>query len=95
MKKNEKQLLKYFFVIGITEEERKKIIEDKKNNNKLSSIPTLISCYSVEGETKLFSLIKENLNGDNQDLENNIFPMKTDYLDIITNDDYERSKWMA
>lgn len=89
MKKNEKLLLKYFFVIGINEEERKIIIENKKNNTKFSSTPTIISSYSVEGESKLFSLIKENLNGDNKDLENNIFPMKTDYLDIIANDDYE------
>ena len=89
MKKNEKLLLKYFFVIGITEEERKKIKENKKNNTKFSSNPTIISSYSIEGESKLFSLIKENLNGDNKDLENNIFPMKTDYLDIMANDDYE------
>jgi len=92
MKKNEKPLLKYFFVLGITEEERKKIIENKKNNIKYSSNPAIISSYSVEGESNLFSLIKENLNGNNKDLENNIFPMKTDYLDIIANDDYEEEQ---
>ena len=91
MKKNDNLLLNYFFVVGITEEAHQQILEEKKNKMKISSSPEILSSYSAEGETPIFTSIKDNLNTNN-DLRNNIFPMKTDYLDILLNNDYEEEK---
>ena len=91
MKKNDNLLINYFFVVGTTEEARQQILEEKINKMKICSSPEILSSYSAEGETPIFASIKENLNK-NDDLRNNIFPMKSDYLDILLNNDYEEEK---
>lgn len=85
MKKDENPLLKYFFEL--------KVLSQEENISKnIPAISTeIIRTYSIEGVTSLFNLIKTNLN-ENNDLKNNIFPMKTDYLDYITNKDYDEEK---
>ena len=47
-----------------------------------------MSSYSIEKETQLFLSIKENLETNN-DLINNIFPMKSNYLDKVIKPDFE------
>ena len=87
MKSDDKLLLDYFFILGLTNENREKIMQDKLNNQPLYSSPEILSSYSIE-EDQLFTFIKNNLSK-NDDLRNNIFPMKTDYLDIIINPGFE------
>ena len=45
----------------------------------------------MEGDTSLFTLIKNSLN-ENEDLKNNIFPMKSDYLEYIIREDYDEKQ---
>ena len=93
MKKNEKSLLKYFFILGINDEERHQILENKDDKIPSYSFPEIISSYSIEGESKLFTSLKHNLTKDkNIDLKNNIFPMKTDYLNDIIEKDLDEEK---
>ena len=86
MKGEDKILIKYIFIVGISNENRKKLYQNVNNTSFLS--PEILSSYSIENETQLFLTIKENLNTNN-DLRNNIFPMKSDYLDKVINPDLE------
>ena len=85
MKKDDNPLLKYYFQL--------KVVNQEENISK--NIPAfsteIIRFYSLEGVTSLFNLVKTNLN-ENNDLKNNIFPMKTDYLDYVTSKDYDEEK---
>lgn len=85
MKKDDNPLLKYYFQL--------KVVNQEENISK--NIPAfsteIIRSYSLEGVTSLFNLVKTNLN-ENNDLQNNIFPMKTDYLDYVTSKDYDEEK---
>ena len=89
MKQKDNLLLKYFFILGITSENRRNIL----NNNLLYCSPDVLSFYSNEKETPEFLMVKELLENNNksQILRNNIFPMKTDYLENITNPDFEEN----
>ena len=95
MIKSDNSLLKYFFLLGLSEKIKEKILQDIKNKIPNNYIPEVLTYYSNEGINSLFDSIKKNL-GKNEnndyDLLNNIFPMKSDYLDIITSDDYDEVK---
>ena len=95
MIKSDTSLLKYFFLLGLSEKIKEKILQDIKNKIPNNYIPEVLTYYSNEGINSLFDSIKKNL-GKNEnndyDLLNNIFPMKSDYLDIITSDDYDEVK---
>ena len=95
MIKNDNSLIKYFFLLGLSEKTKEQILEDINNNESNSYIPEVLSYYSNEGINSMFDSIKKNL-GKNEskdyDLLNNIFPMKSDYLDIITSDEYDEVK---
>ena len=95
MRREDKNLIKYIFILGITNENKQKIFQNELNNYSFLS-PEILSCYSIENETQLFLSIKKNIdiNKDpkekpNNDLRNNIFPMKSDYLDKIIDPDFE------
>ena len=49
-----------------------------------------MSSYSLEGKTSIFELIKNNIDK-NDELKNNLFPMKSDYLDFILSEDYDEA----
>ena len=91
MKKKDNLLLKSFFIIGVSDENRQKIMENKLKNDPIYAPPEILSSFSLEEETPLFTSIKDNLTNNN-DLRNNIFPMKTDYLDIIISPDFDEEK---
>ena len=95
MIKNDNSLIKYLFLLGLSEKTKEQILEDINNNESNSYIPEVQSYYSNEGINSMFDSIKKNL-GKNEskdyDLLNNIFPMKSDYLDIITSDEYDEVK---
>ena len=95
MIKNDNSLIKYLFLLGLSEKTKEQILEDINNNESNSYIPEVLSYYSNEGINSMFDSIKKNL-GKNEskdyDLLNNIFPMKSDYLDIITSDEYDEVK---
>ena len=75
-------LLKYFFLYGITDRVKNKLkTSELKPNNDIS--PILLSSYSAEGETDLFKFIKKLINEDIY-LKHNIFPKKATFLsDVI------------
>ena len=87
MRREDKNLIKYIFILGITNDNRQKIILNGANNCSFLS-PEILSSYSIEKETQLFLSIKENLETNN-DLINNIFPMKSNYLDKVIKPDFE------
>ena len=88
MIKNDKSLLKYIFLIGLSDESIEEILKNKNKNISFNCLPKILSYYSYEGLNSLFKSIQENFET-NFDLMNNIFPMKSDYLDIITNGDFD------
>ena len=78
MSDKENHLLKYFFIYGISEEVKNDLRTNGFNeNNKIK--PTILSSYSAEGKTEIFEALKNRLNED-YFLQNNIFPIKEDYL---------------
>ena len=95
MIENQNSLVKYLFLFGLSDKSIEQLLTDKKNNNFTSNyIPEILSFYSSDGINSKFNMIKEKFNPNNEnysDLMNNIFPMKTDYLDIITSDDYDEA----
>ena len=91
MIKNDHSLIKYFFLMGLSDINREEIIKNKYNKLPYNYLPKVLSYYSCQGINALFKSIKENLET-NLDLINNIFPMKSDYLDIIISDDYNEKK---
>ena len=91
MIKKEKSLLKYIFLVGLSDKIKEDILENFNESFPFNDLPKVLSYYSSEGINSIFNSIKENLEI-NLDLLNNIFPMKTDYLDIIINDDYDEKK---
>ena len=91
MIKNDKSLLKYIFLIGLSDESIEEILENKNKNISFHCLPKILSYYSYEGLNSLFKSIQENFET-NFDLMNNIFPMKSDYLDIITNGDFDETE---
>ena len=91
MNKNDNSLLKYFFIIGIKDEICQEIIDNKLKTLPEKTSPQILSSYSLEGDTSLFTLIKNSLN-ENEDLKNNIFPMKSDYLEYIIREDYDEKQ---
>ena len=94
MIENQNSLLKYLFLFGFSDKSIEQILINKKNNLVSDYIPELLSFYSNEGINSKFNMIKEKFNPNNDnycDLMNNIFPMKTDYLDIITSIDYDEA----
>ena len=92
MIKNDKSLIKYLFLMGLPDISKEEYIKNKNNNTGNNIyLPKVLSFYSNEGINSLFNSLKENLET-NFDLMNNIFPMKSDYLDIIINDDYDEKK---
>ena len=91
MIKKEKSLLKYIFLVGLSDKIKEDILENFNESFPFNDLPKVLSYYSSEGINSIFNSIKENLET-NLDLLNNIFPMKTDYLDIIINDDYDEKK---
>ena len=62
-----------------------------KHDISFHCLPKILSYYSYEGLNSLFKSIQENFET-NFDLMNNIFPMKSDYLDIITNGDFDETE---
>ena len=88
MNKKDKSLLNYFFLLGLSDKYIEQIKLDDESNIQENQLPKVLSFYSNEGNTNLFKSIKENLES-NIDLLNNIFPMKSDYLDIISSDEYD------
>ena len=88
MNKKDKSLLNYFFLLGLSDKYIEQIKLDDESNIQMNQLPKVLSFYSNEGNTNLFKSIKENLES-NIDLLNNIFPMKSDYLDIISSDEYD------
>ena len=91
MIKKEKSLLKYIFLVGLSDKIKEDILENFNESFPFNDLPKVLSYYSSEGINSIFNSIKENLEI-NLDLLNNIFPMKTDYLEIIMNDDYDEKK---
>ena len=91
MIKKEKSLLKYIFLVGLSDKIKEDILENFNESFPFDYLPKVLSYYSSEGINSIFNSIKENLET-NLDLLNNIFPMKTDYLEIIMNDDYDEKK---
>ena len=91
MIKKEKSLLKYIFLVGLSDKIKEDILENFNESFPFDYLPKVLSYYSGEGINSIFNSIKENLET-NLDLLNNIFPMKTDYLEIIMNDDYDEKK---
>ena len=91
MIKKEKSLLKYIFLVGLSDKIKEDILENFNESFPFNDLPKVLSYYSSEGINSIFNSIKENLET-NLDLLNNIFPMKTDYLEIIMNDDYDEKK---
>ena len=87
MRIKDKNLIKNIFIFGITNENRQKIIQNESNISSFLN-PDILSSYSIESETQIFLSIKENLKI-NDDLRNNIFPMKSDYLEKVINPDFE------
>ena len=95
MIKNDNSLLKYLFLLGLPEKTKVQILEDINNNISNSYLPEVLSYYSNEGINSMFESIKKNFGKNDSkdyDLLNNIFPMKSDYLDIITSDEYDEVK---
>ena len=88
MNKKDKSLLNYFFLLGLSDKYIEQIKLYDESNIQMNQLPKVLSFYSNEGNTNLFKSIKENLES-NIDLLNNIFPMKSDYLDIISSDEYD------
>ena len=91
MIKKEKSLLKYIFLVGLSDKIKEDILENFNESFPSNDLPKVLSYYYSEGINSIFNSIKENLET-NLDLLNNIFPMKTDYLEIIMNDDYDEKK---
>ena len=96
MNQNDNLLLKHFFILGITEENRENILKYKLTNNQLNASPDILSFYSIGKETQEFESIKNLLeNSEDKDqnnyLKNNIFPIKSDYLENILNPDFEEN----
>ena len=91
MNKNENSLLQYFFIIGAGNESRQNLKNNKYIKEKPYITPEILSFYSIDGYTSLFNSIKNNLET-NDDLRNNIFPMKADYLDLLLDPDFDESK---
>ena len=61
MIKNDKSLLKYIFLIGLSGESKEEILENKNKNIPFHCSPKILSYYSYEGQNALFKSIKENL----------------------------------
>ena len=91
MDKNENALLKHFFSFGIDPETQKEIIEKKLKILPDKVFPKILFSYSLEGEEGIFSLIKKDLETEDN-LIHYIFPMKTDYLNELKTDDYDERK---
>ena len=91
MIKEEKSFLKYIFLVGLSDELKENILENFNESFSLNYLPKVLSYYSSEGINSVFNAVKENLET-NLDLLNNIFPMKTDYLDYIINEEYDEKK---
>ena len=92
MIENQNSLVKYLFLFGLSDKSIEQLLTGEKNNLTSNYIPEILSFYSSEGINSKFNMIKEKFNPKNEnytDLMNNIFPMKSDYLDIITSDDYD------
>ena len=90
MNKNENSLVQYFFIMGAGDESRQ-LLKNNKDNNIPYIPPEILSSYSIDGYTGIFHFIKKQLET-NKDLMNNIFPMKTDYLDLLLDPEFDESK---
>ena len=91
MEKNENALIKHFFSFGIEPETQKEIIEKKLKVLPDKVFPKILSSYSLEGEEVIFSLIRKDIENEDN-LIHYIFPMKTNYLDELKTADYDERK---
>ncbi len=61
MIKNDNSLIKYLFLLGLSEKTKEQILEDINNNELNSYIPEVLSYYSNEGINSMFDSIKKKL----------------------------------
>ena len=81
MSEENENILKYFFLYGVSEKIKDILKLNKFNPNNTIS-PTLLASYSAEGKTALFKLLEDELIN-NEYLKNNIFPKKSKFFSDI------------
>ena len=60
MIKKEKSLLKYIFLVGLSDKIKEDILENFNESFPFNDLPKVLSYYSIEGINSIFNSIKEN-----------------------------------